>query len=229
MTQVEIPRSIVAEASTGVEEHKRVLGLGSTTALVVGNMIGSGIFLLPASLADLAAFRLWLALHCRRCHVIAMVFSKLSSMVPKVGARTPIAAWASATSPGSGSPGGTGSPSGSATRPSPWHWSSYLGGVIPILGQQLWLSGSGRYRADLARDLDQRDGHQAGWRVPGDYHHHETGAARGHGDPRAILDQLESLYPVQYERHVPVRRYYRRCGSDAVGVPRRGIGHHSRR
>ena len=30
---------------------KRSLGLWMTTALVVGNMIGSGIFLLPASLA----------------------------------------------------------------------------------------------------------------------------------------------------------------------------------
>ena len=33
---------------------KRELGLPTTTALVVGNMIGSGIFLLPASLAAVA-------------------------------------------------------------------------------------------------------------------------------------------------------------------------------
>ncbi len=31
---------------------KRALGLWLATALVVGNMIGSGVFLLPAALAD---------------------------------------------------------------------------------------------------------------------------------------------------------------------------------
>ena len=35
----------------GRPELKRELGLGMTTAMVVGNMIGSGVFLLPASLA----------------------------------------------------------------------------------------------------------------------------------------------------------------------------------
>jgi amino acid transporter len=33
---------------------KRTMGLTMATALVVGNMVGSGVFLLPASLADVA-------------------------------------------------------------------------------------------------------------------------------------------------------------------------------
>ena len=40
------------ETSPHVEPKlKRELGLGMATAMVVGNMIGSGVFLLPASLA----------------------------------------------------------------------------------------------------------------------------------------------------------------------------------
>ena len=41
----------VATPPHGRPELKRELGLGMTTAMVVGNMIGSGVFLLPASLA----------------------------------------------------------------------------------------------------------------------------------------------------------------------------------
>ncbi len=36
---------------TGTPQGKRALGLGSSSALVIGNMTGSGIFLLPAALA----------------------------------------------------------------------------------------------------------------------------------------------------------------------------------
>ena len=41
----------VAAAGPGGRRLKRSLGLWMATALVVGNMIGSGVFLLPASLA----------------------------------------------------------------------------------------------------------------------------------------------------------------------------------
>ena len=50
MTQVAIPKRNVGEVAAPAE-RKRVLRLGSSTALVIVNMIGSGIFLLPASLA----------------------------------------------------------------------------------------------------------------------------------------------------------------------------------
>ena len=40
-----------AAPTDGAPKLKRSMGLWMATALVVGNMIGSGIFLLPASLA----------------------------------------------------------------------------------------------------------------------------------------------------------------------------------
>lgn len=41
-------------ARGGPQRLKRSMGLWMATALVVGNMIGSGVFLLPASMADAA-------------------------------------------------------------------------------------------------------------------------------------------------------------------------------
>ena len=42
-------KSVPTEA--GAPKLKRELGQGMSTALVIGNMVGSGVFLLPASLA----------------------------------------------------------------------------------------------------------------------------------------------------------------------------------
>src|SRR5579872_3102201 len=77
MTQVAIPRSNEApEASR--PERKRVLGLGASRALVVGNMIGSGIFLLPASLAAYGGISIvgWL-LTAVGAMFLALMFAKL--------------------------------------------------------------------------------------------------------------------------------------------------------
>jgi APA family basic amino acid/polyamine antiporter len=66
--------------------HKKVLGLWMLTALVAGNMIGSGIFLLPASLASFGSISIlaWIVTAIGAIF-LALVFAKLSSLLPKVG------------------------------------------------------------------------------------------------------------------------------------------------
>ena len=56
------------------------------TALVVGNMIGSGVFLLPASLASFGSITIfsWIATAIGAM-LLALVFSKLSTLFPKTG------------------------------------------------------------------------------------------------------------------------------------------------
>ena len=56
------------------------------TALVVGNMIGSGVFLLPASLASFGSITVfsWCATAVGAM-LLALVFAKLSSLFPKTG------------------------------------------------------------------------------------------------------------------------------------------------
>lgn len=141
MTQVEIPRSTVAQEPES-PERTRTLGLGSSTALVVGNMIGSGIFLLPAALAAFGGISIvgWL-FTAAGAMFLALLFAKLASMVPKVGG------------PYAYSRLGFGDFAGFWIAWGYWIavWVgnaaiavalvSYLGAVIPILGQQLWLSG----------------------------------------------------------------------------------------
>lgn len=64
----------------------RALGLLACTALVVGNMIGSGIFLLPASLAAFGPIALggWL-LTSAGALILAIIFGRLSQLVSKTG------------------------------------------------------------------------------------------------------------------------------------------------
>ena len=66
--------------------EKQKLGFWMCTALVVGNMIGSGIFLLPASLALYGGISIlgWL-ITATGSILVALVFSKLSKMIPKAG------------------------------------------------------------------------------------------------------------------------------------------------
>ena len=67
-------------------EAPRALGLWRSTALVVGNMIGSGIFLLPASLALFGGISIlgWL-FTTTGAMLLALVFARLASTVPKAG------------------------------------------------------------------------------------------------------------------------------------------------
>src|SRR5688500_2609937 len=62
------------------------LGLWTCTALVVGNMVGSGVFLLPASLAPYGAMSLvgWLV-SAGGAVCLALVFARLGSILPKIG------------------------------------------------------------------------------------------------------------------------------------------------
>ncbi len=62
------------------------LGVWMLTALVVGNMIGSGVFLLPASLASFGSITVfsWCATAVGAM-LLALVFAKLSTLFPKTG------------------------------------------------------------------------------------------------------------------------------------------------
>jgi APA family basic amino acid/polyamine antiporter len=64
----------------------RPLGLWAATALVVGNMIGSGVFLLPASLAPYGAASLlgWAITLCGAL-LLALTFARLSARWPDTG------------------------------------------------------------------------------------------------------------------------------------------------
>jgi len=62
------------------------LGFWMCTALVTGNMIGSGVFLLPASLAPYGALSLLGGLFTASgAVVLALVFARLSRIVPRAG------------------------------------------------------------------------------------------------------------------------------------------------
>ena len=65
---------------------KQTIGFWTTVALVMGNMIGSGIFLLPASLAPYGGISLigWLV-SATGAVVLALVFARLSRLDPAAG------------------------------------------------------------------------------------------------------------------------------------------------
>lgn len=66
-------------------EEKKI-GVVSLTALVTGNMIGAGIFLLPSAMARLGSLSLvsWIFTTLGSLF-LAFVFSKMSTMIPKTG------------------------------------------------------------------------------------------------------------------------------------------------
>lgn len=68
------------------------LGLIPLTALVTGNMIGSGVFILPADLARVGSISLlsW-GFTALGAFLLALVFSKMSSVIPKTGGPYPYA------------------------------------------------------------------------------------------------------------------------------------------
>ena len=67
-------------------EQKRPLGFWSATALVVGSMIGSGVFLLPASLAPYGAASLlgWGVTLCGAL-LLALTFARMAARWPQTG------------------------------------------------------------------------------------------------------------------------------------------------
>ena len=68
------------------QAKQQKLGLWMLTALVAGNMIGSGVFLLPASLAEYGSIGLvsWIAT-AGGALLIALVFAKLGTVMPRIG------------------------------------------------------------------------------------------------------------------------------------------------
>ena len=66
--------------------NNKKLGLWMLTALVAGNMIGSGVFLLPANLAQIGSISIlaWISTAVG-AFFLALVFAKMSLMVPKTG------------------------------------------------------------------------------------------------------------------------------------------------
>lgn len=66
--------------------NSKKLGLGILTCLVVGNMIGSGVFLLPAALANFGSISLlgW-GFTAIGAVLLALVFARLSNAMPKTG------------------------------------------------------------------------------------------------------------------------------------------------
>ncbi|HET6726065.1 MAG TPA: amino acid permease [Gammaproteobacteria bacterium] len=68
------------------DPSQRGLGLATTTSIVLGNMVGSGIFLLPASLAAYGAYSLWgWGFSTVGALLLAWVFSSLSRRLPRAG------------------------------------------------------------------------------------------------------------------------------------------------
>jgi basic amino acid/polyamine antiporter, APA family len=67
-------------------QKKNKMGLWTLTSLVTGNMIGSGVFMLPSDLARIGTISLlaWVFTACGAL-TLAIVFSKMSSLVPKTG------------------------------------------------------------------------------------------------------------------------------------------------
>jgi APA family basic amino acid/polyamine antiporter len=68
------------------QRRRRGLGLWMATALVVGNMIGSGVFLLPSSLASYGGLSIvaWL-LTTAGAVLLALVFARLGRAYPRTG------------------------------------------------------------------------------------------------------------------------------------------------
>jgi APA family basic amino acid/polyamine antiporter len=65
---------------------KKTMGLWSCVALVVGNMIGSGIFMLPSVLAAYGPLTLWgWAASLIAALSLAIVFARLSAIIPSAG------------------------------------------------------------------------------------------------------------------------------------------------
>lgn len=72
----------------GKPKLKKEIGLFTATALVVGNMMGSGIFMLPASLAGVsgpgATIMAWILTGLGSL-ILALTFANLGSKIPKTG------------------------------------------------------------------------------------------------------------------------------------------------
>ncbi len=78
--------SAAAPAARRPEARPRTLGFWMCTALVVGNMVGSGIFLLPASLGSFGGVSIagWLVTTAGAV-LLALTFARLARALPRAG------------------------------------------------------------------------------------------------------------------------------------------------
>src|SRR5262245_16375042 len=76
----------IAAGDTRAVPAAKKLGLIAATALVIGNMIGSGVFLLPSSLAPYGLLSLggW-AITTVGAMLLALVFARLSRLITRAG------------------------------------------------------------------------------------------------------------------------------------------------
>ena len=80
-------RNGAAPSTARQPELKRAMGLWMATALVIGNMVGSGVFLLPSALAGEAGpvSIVALALTGVGAMLLALVFANLGRAMPRTG------------------------------------------------------------------------------------------------------------------------------------------------
>ncbi len=81
-----MPSAVKASTAPANRAPRRQLGLWLATALVIGNMIGSGVFLLPASLAPYGGISVlgWL-FTAAGAFLLAYVFARLAHGYPRTG------------------------------------------------------------------------------------------------------------------------------------------------
>src|SRR4051794_7444502 len=81
------PQSVPAPPQNGRPKLKRSMGLWMATALVIGNMVGSGVFLLPATLAGTAGpvSMLGWVFTGAGAVLLALVFANLGRALPRTG------------------------------------------------------------------------------------------------------------------------------------------------
>src|SRR6478752_3536769 len=77
---------LLDEAAEAIAEEHGKLGLPAATSLVVGNIVGTGVFLLPASLAAYGTVSiLAMGLVSIGAIALAVVFGRLGARVPAGG------------------------------------------------------------------------------------------------------------------------------------------------
>ena len=209
----------------GKPRLKRSMGLWMATALVVGNMVGSGIFTLPAVLAGEAGPASILALVFTGigAMLLALVFANLGRAHPRTGGPYYFARARSATSSASRRPGPTGSPPGSATprSPSPSPATSASSGATSTRPTG-WRPR--RDRRDLAVHAGEHPRRPRDGRGPGADDGAEVRAARGDRPRRPLLHRGRQLHAVHAGRRRLRLAHQRRGDAGALGLHRARVG-----
>ncbi len=199
---------------------KQLLGFWTSTSLVVGNMIGSGIFLLPSALAAFGGISIigWIFTTAGSI-LLSIVFMRLSRTHPKIGGPYVFAREA------------FGDLAGFVVAYGYWisilcgnaaiaiASISYLSILFPVLATASHLDTV----AALAVLWILTAINVMGVRVSGQgaagHHHPEGDTAGRHRPPRVPLFRPGAFHPVQRERARSVRRGHRDRRAHSLGVP----------